>query len=241
MAEAPVALTGVKNLSSALADHLAEMILSGDLLPGQRLVQTELAAQFSVSRVAVRDALNKLRQKGLAIDIPRKGSIVRPVSCKAVRDLFAIRQAVEPLAVMGACSRLTDQDLAMLADLVRKQESLAQAPELSLLIAKDWEFHQAIYRRCDNAPLLEIIAMLWSRIRQARNLARADVSWGHKWAQHSAKRHARVLDALVRRDAHEAARLVGENIGQAGEELVLGLREAGWERANPQSRHAPGA
>ena len=228
MAEAPVALAGAKNLSSALADHLAEMIVSGDLLPGERLVQTELAAQFSVSRVAVRDALNKLRQKGLAVDIPRRGNIVRPVSCKAVRDLFAIRQVVEPLAVICACPRLSSQDLATLAELINEQEALADSPELAQVIAKDWEFHLAIYQRCDNPPLMEIIAMLWSRIRQARNLARADLAWGQGWAQRSAARHARVLQALIEDNAAEAARLVGENIGQAADELVAGLSEAGW-------------
>jgi DNA-binding GntR family transcriptional regulator len=77
----------VKSLSTAIADRLAEMIHAGALKPGEHLVQTGLAERFGVSRVAVRDALAQLRQRGLAVNVPRKGTIVRPLSCKTVRDL----------------------------------------------------------------------------------------------------------------------------------------------------------
>ena len=225
-------LDGVKNLSTAIADRLAEMIHTGALKPGAHLVQTDLAERFGVSRVAVRDGLSQLRQRGLAVNVPRKGTIVRPVSPKTVRDLFAVRQVVEGLAAREACPHLTDEDLERLDRIIREQENLAQKPDPARLIDKDWEFHQAIYERCDNEPLKEIIAGLWSRTRQARGLAQVEVAWGQRWGRQSAARHRRILEGLQERDADKVERLIAETIALAAEELVQGLEEMGWGEEN---------
>lgn len=217
-----------KNLSHLIADRLAEMVQTGALKPGQHLVQTELAEQFGVSRVAMRDALSELRQRGLAVNVPRKGTLVRSVSCKTVRDLFAVRRVVEGLAAREACQRMTDEDLVRLAQLIREQETLAQQPDLKQLVEKDWEFHQTIYAHCDNEPLQEIITGLWSRTRQARSLAQVDVNWGREWGQKSATRHRRILEALKNRDPDLVEQRLRETITLAEEELVQGLQETGW-------------
>lgn len=213
----------VKNLSTLIADRLAESIQTGELKPGQRLVQTELAKQFGVSRVAIRDALLKLLTRGLALDIPLKGMIVQPVSYKTIHDLFAIRQALEPLAVKEACARLTRQDLQRIEALVKEQDELAKAGDIDGLLVKDQEFHETIYRCCDNEPLLEIISGLWARIRQARGLARINLSWGRTWATQSVKRHRKILLALKAKDAERAAELTVETIQLALAELAEGL------------------
>ena len=91
-------LNEVKNLSAVIADRLAELIQTGSLQPDEHLVQTVLAEKFGVSRVAVRDALQELRHRGLAVNVPMKGTIVKPVSYKTIYDLFAVRKTVESLA-----------------------------------------------------------------------------------------------------------------------------------------------
>ena len=221
-------LGDVRNLSTVIADRLAEMVQTGVLKPGEHLVQTDLAERFGVSRVAVRDALQQLRQRGLAVNVPRKGMVVRPVSPKTVRDLFAVRRAVEGLAARESCSNLPDEALRRLAQIIDEQVELAQIPDLARLIEKDWEFHRTIYDHCDNEPLKEIIAGLWSRTRQARSLAQAEVAWGQRWGGQSAARHRRILAALRDCDADRAEALIVETIALAEEELVQGLREAGW-------------
>lgn len=224
----------IKNVAEQIADRLGEMIQTGALKPGTHLVQTELAARFGVSRVAIRDALQHLRQRGLVIDVPRKGTLVRPVSIKTVRDLFTVRQVIEGLATRLACTHLTDDDFARLERIIAEQERLVQQSDLARLIETDWEFHQTIYARCDNAPLQEMIALLWSRTRQARGLAQSEVNWGREWGKHSAARHRRILAALRARDATQAEQLIVETIARAAEELVQGLREAGWESSETE-------
>ncbi|MCI0477841.1 MAG: GntR family transcriptional regulator, partial [Anaerolineales bacterium] len=197
--------------------------------------QTELAERFGVSRVAIRDALQQLRQRGLVVDVPRKGTLVRPVSIKTVRDLFAVRQAIEGLAARLACARLTEGDFARLERIIAEQERRVQQPDLARLIEADWEFHQTIYARSDNEPLQEMIALFWSRTRQARGLAQSEVNWGREWGKHSAARHRHILAALRARDAAQTERLIVETIALAAEELAQGLQEAGW--GNNENSH----
>ena len=224
----PISLERPRSLAVTIADHLTDMIHAGDLTPGQRLTQTELATAFGVSRVAVRDALQHLRRRGLTTDIRGNGMVVRGVSCKAVRDLFAVRCAVEPLAARDACERLTDQDLKRLEQIIVDQESLAGEADLSDLVDIDWAFHEGIYTKCDNQLLLEVIRNLWSRARQARGLAQANVAWGRSWGRQSARRHRRILEALRGRDPATVQDLFVETITLAEEELVQGLQGAGW-------------
>lgn len=222
------ALGEVKKLSTVIADRLASMIQSGLLRPGEHLVQTELAERFGVSRVAARDALHLLRERGLAVDVPRKGTIVRPICCKTVRDLFAVRRAVEGLAARLACARMTAEVLERLEQAIREQETLSEGGDRSQLVAKDWEFHEIIFDLCDNEPLKEVIVGLWARTRQARSLAQGEAAWGQAWGRRSAARHREILEALRARDPDAAEQAAIRTIALAEEELVQGLREAGW-------------
>ena len=218
----------IKTLSALVADRLSDLIQRGVLKPGEHLVQGDLATQFDVSRVAIRDALYLLKQRGLAIDVPRKGTVVRPVSCQTVRNLFAVRRAVEGLAGRNACLAITDGALQQLDRILCEQEALAQGEDYTSMLDKDWEWHQILYAQTTNEPLQEVIAMLWSRTKQARSLARGNLDWGKQWATRSAARHREILDALRRHDPDEVERQIAHTISAAEEELVVGLRQAGW-------------
>jgi DNA-binding GntR family transcriptional regulator len=215
----------VKELSTVVADRLAEMIQSGVLKPRDRLVQNDLADQFGVSRVAVRDALHKLVQRKLAVKIPRKGIIVRPVSCKMIRDIIAVRRVLETIAAKAACSNMTDEELEHLDNMIQEQELLTRKGEVAQLIKKDWEFHIYIYDRCDNEVLKGIIADLWRRMRQAQGLAQADVEWGEEWVRDSADFHRQLLDVLRKRDAHRLEQLLTSSLDYAEKGLIQALQE----------------
>lgn len=218
----------IKELSTMVADRLSEMIQSGVLKPREKLVQTDLAEKFGVSRIAIRDALHKLVQKGLALKIPRKGIIVRPVSCKIIRDIIAVRRVLEILAVKEACSNMTDGDLEQLDSIIQEQEMLTEKEALAELAKKDWEFHMAVYAHCDNETLKEIIADLWSRMRQAQALAQVGVEWGERWVRHSASFHRRFLSALRERDANRVEQLLAESFDNVEKELIQVLEEVPW-------------
>lgn len=221
-------LNEVKSLSSIIADRLAELIQKGLLKPGEHLVQNGLAEQFGVSRVAVRDALQQLRQKGLAVNVPLKGTIVHPVTTKTIDDIFAVRRIVEGFAAREACIHMTSEDIILLEKIISEQEEFSYKPEMLKLSEKDWEFHKAIYSHCSNEILIEIISVLWSRMTQAKSLVQFDENWGKKWSKNSIIRHRSVIEAFKKRDPDKVNQLITETITLAEEELIQELEGIGW-------------
>ena len=218
----------VKNLSTVIADRLAELIQAGSLQPGKHLVQTGLAERFGVSRVAVRDALQELRHRGLAVNVPMKGTIVRPVSYKTIYGLFAVRRVIESLAVREAYANMTKEGLDRIGTIINEQEKLSRNKDMAGVIEKDWEFHKAIYEHCGNEPLNEIIVSLWLRTRQVRSLAQVNITWGQDWSSKSVERHKHIFSALKGHSVEKVEKLIVETIELALEEIIQGLKESGW-------------
>lgn len=222
-------LSSLKTLSSLITDRLAEQIEQGLLKPGERLVQVELARRFNVSRVAIRDALMELRRRGLSVNIPNKGDIVRPVSCKTVQELFEVRRITESYAVQTACAQMDTRGIAKLRKLIKEQEANIRKGDIAKFIQKDWEFHRAIFEYCPNDQLKEVIEFLWSRTRQARSVAQSDVEWGQQWATASVARHKELLAAFESKNCSLAAEITSRIIETASKELQEELRRVGWD------------
>ncbi|MCB1122237.1 MAG: GntR family transcriptional regulator [Verrucomicrobiae bacterium] len=221
-------LNEVKNLSTLIADKLTESVMNGALMPGEHLVQTNLASKFGVSRVAIRDALQELRKRGLAVNVPLKGTMVRPISEENLRNLFEIRRLLEPAAAAKAVSAMKPSDKARLELLLEQQTEAGDAGEMEKVIDLDWEFHQVLYSSCGNQDLLQIVTYIWSQIRQARGLAQSNPRWGEQWSQASLKRHRQILAAVRRKDQERTRKLVDDGIVASEEEILNGLNEAGW-------------
>jgi DNA-binding GntR family transcriptional regulator len=222
-------LRSIKTVATIITDRLADDIQNGVLLPGERLVQMDLAQRFQVSRVAVRDALMDLRRRGLSVSIPMRGDIVRPVSTKTVRDLFEIRRINETYAVLLACQRITPGGLSRLHQVIDEQASLLEKEDIGGFLEKDWEFHRTLYDFADNEPLRELIEGLWARTRQARSVARRDTPWAKNWGQASIARHQEILGAVVQKDGRKAAAILETTIVNASQELCRELVTSGWD------------
>ena len=113
--EAP---TTDRPLRESVRDAIRSRIFEGHYAPGTRLVERDLAAEFNVSRLPIREALRMLRQEGLIQDRASRGSEVAGLSPKDVEDLFDVRQSLEVLACRLAAARATDKDLKHLAGLL---------------------------------------------------------------------------------------------------------------------------
>lgn len=212
----------VRNLPSvatAIADSLTEMILSGQLRPGTRLVQTELAELFGVSRVPVRDALHLLRQRQLAVPGPGLGLIVRPLSRTTVHHIFAMRRLLEVEAARQALRRLTDDDFARLAATIERQRAAVEAGNFAEARACDEQFHRMIWERCENPLLEQFIEQCWVQMLQARGYAQHTPGWGRR----SITGHEQILAALRARDLAETERQVIRAIEEGEKESLRQL------------------
>lgn len=150
MSEPAVEVTRARPLREDIRDTLRTRIFEGHYPAGARLIERDLAAEFGVSRLPIREALRMLRQEGLIEDRLPKGSVVRGLSEKDVRDLFAVRHALEVLASRLAAQCATGGDLARLEALLdTAAEALRRGSVMEAHRANN-DFHDGITQIADN-------------------------------------------------------------------------------------------
>ena len=158
-----------KSLSNMVYRDLKEKILKNKLLPGDKLIEMEIASKLDVSRTPVREALKKLEKDGLVTSFPRKSYIVSKISVKEAKNLYIVRKSLEPLCVeLLAEKGLTDktkyfeevnEDLRIAIE--NGEEELAQ----NLII----EWNMALVRSLNNEILIEVMTMVNKRLYRFGN------------------------------------------------------------------------
>ncbi|MDE8588874.1 MULTISPECIES: GntR family transcriptional regulator [unclassified Arthrobacter] len=151
-------------LRETVRDTLRTRIFEGHYAPGTRLVERDLAAEFSVSRLPVREALRMLRQEGLISDRGARGAEVSSLSPKDVEDLFDVRQSLEVLACRLAAKRATRDDLSYLERLLDNAEAFLAKGAVMEAHRANSEFHDAITAIADNNFLKSALEPLQGRM-----------------------------------------------------------------------------
>lgn len=98
-------------LRDVVFNTLRQAILRGELKPGERLMEIQLANKLGVSRTPIREAIRKLELEGLVLMIPRKGAEVADITEKSLRDVLEVREALEELAVRLACDKIKEEEI----------------------------------------------------------------------------------------------------------------------------------
>lgn len=191
----------IRNLSKTVSDKLQELIYTGKLKPGDRLVQTELAERFRVSRVAIRDALQELRQSGLAVSNGQVGGmVVRPITQDDVENIAFVRQAIEIKVALAAARNMDEKGLRSLRAIIDKQIRLRDEKDYIGFLRVDWEFHKTFYSYAHNELALEIIEKLWTRASQARGMVLMSQDWGALWSGQSIDGHREMIERIKSKD-----------------------------------------
>ena len=155
-------------LRDVVFNTLREAILRGDLVPGERLMELQLAAKLGVSRTPIREAIRMLEQEGLAITIPRKGAIVAGMTEKDMQDVLEIREALEELSVQVACDKITDEEVAKLRENMENFETSLKSGDLKRMAEADVEFPDVIYQATDNPKLINMLNNLREQMYRYR-------------------------------------------------------------------------
>ena len=128
-------------LRDVVFNTLREAILKGELKPGERLMELQLAAKLGVSRTPIREAIRMLEQEGLAVTIPRKGAEVAKMTEKDMEDVLQIRDALDELAASIACEQMTKEQLDTLTETMHEFEESTKSKDLKKIAAADVKFH----------------------------------------------------------------------------------------------------
>ena len=144
-------------LRDVVFNTLREAILRGDLKPGERLMELQLASSLGVSRTPIREAIRMLQQEGLAVTVPRKGAEVAKMTEKDMEDVLKIREALEILEVQLACDSIENEQLMLLEEKVEKFRIVVKTGEIKQIAEADIEFHDMLYNAAQNPKLVVML------------------------------------------------------------------------------------
>jgi DNA-binding GntR family transcriptional regulator len=155
-------------LRDVVFNTLREAILRGELVPGERLMELQLASKLGVSRTPIREAIRMLEQEGLAVTIPRKGAEVAKMTLKDMEDVLEIREALDELAVRIACDKISQEQLASLIDVKELFVSSTRTGDVKMIAEADVRFHDVIYEATGNPKLVTLLNNLREQVYRYR-------------------------------------------------------------------------
>ena len=155
-------------LRDVVFNTLRQAILKGEMEPGERLMEIQLAQKLGVSRTPIREAIRKLELEGLVIMIPRKGAEVAHITEKDMKDVLEVRSALEELAATLACRNVTADRLNELKAANKVFESAIVSKDVVAIVDADVAFHDIIYAMTENARLIQIINNLSEQMYRYR-------------------------------------------------------------------------
>ena len=187
---------------------LRQAILKGEMEPGERLMEIQLAKKLGVSRTPIREAIRKLELEGLVIMIPRRGAEVAGITEKALRDVLEVRRSLEELAIELAVARMKEDDIkALEAARIEFREALTTNDMIRIAQA-DEKFHDVIYAGTYNDKLVQLLNNLRDQIYRYRLEYIKDV--GKR--QLILIEHENILNAVKTRNLELGRRAMREHI-----------------------------
>ena len=155
-------------LRDVVYNTLREAILKGELKPGERLMELQLASKLGVSRTPIREAIRMLELEGLAVTIPRKGAEVAKMTVKDMEDVLEVREALDELAAKIACNKITEEQLQALSQVKDAFEESTKTTDIKQIAMYDEKFHDVIYESTGNVRLVNLLNNLREQIYRYR-------------------------------------------------------------------------
>ena len=206
-------------LRDVVFNTLREAILKGELKPGERLMELQLAAKLGVSRTPIREAIRMLEQEGLAVTIPRKGAEVARMTEKDMEDVLEIREALDELAAKIACTRMTEDQLKQLETIKETFVESTRSHDVKRIAEADVSFHDVIYEATGNPKLVSMLNNLREQIYRYRvEYLKEEKNYPTLIGEHEA-----IVEALYARNQDEVVRAMHthiENQASAVKEII---------------------
>lgn len=203
------------SLHAEVTNRLRDMIVQGQLAPGERIQEMELAQQMKVSRTPIREALKVLTAEGLVQLMPLRGAVVRQFSAKDARDMLEVIALLEEFAGLKACKADADRIDAVLRlheDMLR----LYEARDRRAYFERNQQIHHALIALANNDSLALTHDMLSKRMRSLRYSGNSSPE---NWAA-ALQDHERMMHALRQRDGQALSRAMGEHIRKTWDRIA---------------------
>lgn len=187
---------------------LRKSILTGELKPGERLMEIHLANKLGVSRTPIREAIRMLELEGLVIMIPRRGAQVAQITEKNLRDVLEVRRAMDALAVELACERIMPEEIERLRIACEHFATVTQSRDANKIAQADVSFHDIILQASRNDRLMQLI----SNFSQQMYRYRLEYIKEEGSCERLVREHRMIYEAIRERDKIKGAALIKAHI-----------------------------
>ena len=222
-----------QTLREKILETIREAILKGDLKPGEKVAEPELAERFGISRTPIREAFRQLESEGYLTVVPRKGAVVAALSERDVQEYYAVKSILEGYAAELAAKNLTDKELAKLEAINDRLKKLASEGDVKTFYKVHHEFHDTFLKAANNSKLYELIVQLgqkFSRLRMASLSVEGRMSI-------SVAEHDKLLDAFRHHNGKAAESLVKKTAAIGGTVLLESMAHARGETTSESLLH----
>ena len=191
-------------LRDVVFNTLRNAILTGELSPGERLMEIKLADKLGVSRTPIREAIRKLELEGLVVNTPRKGAEVANISAEDLRDVLEVRRSLEVLAIRLACDKMTEETLELLHENIDAFKHSINAKATSDIASVDVSFHDIIYKSTGNNRLIQILNNISEQMYRYRfEYIKNKEAWNRL-----VEEHMNIYEAIKNRDKDLAVKSI---------------------------------
>lgn len=207
-------------------DILWQRIIAGEITHGTRLSDLDWSKKLNVSRTPVREAMRKLQQDGILVQLDRGGCEIRRMSPNDLRSLYRCRAVLESLAVREAMAAFSEAEGKKLADLIDETQVALDGEEFERAFTLNTRFHNIILEMSNNAYLKHLLTDLRRMILFARSSLmvaahQSEISGGYAEHLHRVQvDHREILEAMVARDADRAAARMQEHLFSTGDDMA---------------------
>ena len=204
-------LSAAKLMSEEIADILRENIISGNLNPGEKVNEYQVAKLLNISRPPIREAFRLLAAEGLITLVPRKGAFVSELSIREVKEIYEMKSMMESFAVRLAIPVIGEKEVSGLDSILKLMEEMIKKNNFKKIQSLNIEFHRKIIEMSKNKKLIYFYESIIMPIRKYQRLGlSAPSSW-----KTSFKEHGDIVEAIRSRNIELAEKLTREHTMRA--------------------------
>lgn len=207
-------------LRDVVFNTLRQAILTGELKPGERLMEIHLANKLGVSRTPIREAIRKLELEGLVTMIPRRGAEVAQITEKSMNDVLEIRRAMDALCVELACDRISEEELEKLKNACDYFEKAVRSKDAKKIAQADVELHDIIVQATGNQRLIQLVNNLSEQMYRYRYEYIKDASQHERLIEE----HRVIYESIVKKDKQTASQAARMHIDNQEKAIIRQIR-----------------
>lgn len=207
-------------LRDVVFNTLRQAILTGELKPGERLMEIHLANRLGVSRTPIREAIRKLELEGLVTMIPRRGAEVAQITEKSMKDVLEVRRTLDALSAELACERISSEEEEALKKACQAFEDAVKTKDTKAIAKADVAIHDIIAEATGNQRLIQLINNLAEQMYRYRFEYIKDATQHERIIQE----HRIIYESIVNKDKEAASKMAKTHIDNQEKAVIARIR-----------------